>query len=374
MRVIADDLSGAADAGVAFVAHGHAVRVSLDDWPGDDVDVLVADANTRDADGTRAAARVAQLAADAPSETELLKKIDSTLRGRIAEELAAVREALPDRLLIVAPAFPRAGRTTQGGVQHVHGVPLQESTAWAAEPGEPPGSVAEALDGLPAQEVPAERAQLQRAAAAGCVAVCDAVDDADLDALVAAAAGMNVVWAGSAGLAAALARARPGARPQRRWSPDGAAYLAVVGSASELAAQQARALAAAGAELVELPRAVLVAGGADELDRLAREVLAWSRRGSVTIAIAGAAERASAGAVRRSLAAVVAPAAAEAAVLALTGGATARAVLERLGVRTLDLLAEPEPGIAVAAAGDRHIVTKAGAFGDPGTLARVLSA
>jgi 4-hydroxythreonine-4-phosphate dehydrogenase len=366
VRVIADDLSGAADAGVAFAAHGHAVRVSLDGWSAGVV--VVVDADTREADGAIAAARVARLAAE-PAHGELLKKIDSTLRGRIGEELAAVREALPHRLLVVAPAFPRAGRTTRGGVQHVHGVPLHRSDAWAAELGEPPRSVAEALDGLPVREVAAERAQLEAAAAAGCVAVCDADGDADLDALVAAAAGIDVVWAGSAGLAAALARARPGERAAQAWPGDDERYFAVVGSATELAAQQAAELCAAGAELVELPRDALVVG---DLEDLTREVLDHAARGNVVVTIAGPPDRASAAAVRASLAAIVAPAAREASVLVLTGGATARAVLEQLDVRVLDLLAEPEPGVAVATANGRHIVTKAGAFGDGGTLARVL--
>jgi D-threonate/D-erythronate kinase len=374
VRVIADDLSGAADAGVAFVAHGHTVRLTLDDWGADVADVLVADADTRDVDGTRAAEIVARLAADAPPSEQLLKKIDSTLRGRIAEELAALREALPDHLLVVAPAFPRAGRSTRGGVQHVHDVPLHRSTAWAAEPGEPPRSVAAVLGALPVREIKGDRPQLEAAAASGCVAVCDAAVDGDLDALVAAAAGMDVVWAGSAGLAAALARARPGAHAAPRWTPDGSSYLAVVGSATELAARQANALAAAGTHVVQLPRPLLVAADPRELDAAANELLARVRRGSVVVTIAGAPERHSAAVVRRSLATVVTPAAAEAPVLALTGGATARAVLEELGIRSLDLLAEPEPGVAVAAAAERHVVTKAGAFGDGGTLARVLHA
>ena len=56
----------------------------------------------------------------------------------------------------------------------------------------------------------------------------------------------------------------------------------------------------------------------------------------------------------------------------MTGGATARAVLEQLGVASLDLVAEPEPGIAVARTGAQHVVTKAGAFGDAKTLVRTL--
>jgi uncharacterized protein YgbK (DUF1537 family) len=69
---------------------------------------------------------------------------------------------------------------------------------------------------------------------------------------------------------------------------------------------------------------------------------------------------------------IVAPAAAEAPLLALCGGATARAVLEQLGVRALELVSELEPGVVLAEADGRRIVTKAGSFGDDATLVRVL--
>jgi len=53
----------------------------------------------------------------------------------------------------------------------------------------------------------------------------------------------------------------------------------------------------------------------------------------------------------------------------LTGGETARAVLAARGVRELRLLGEVEPGVPFGMARDGTLVcTKAGAFGNPGTL------
>lgn len=52
----------------------------------------------------------------------LVKKIDSVLRGPIAAELGALREAIRPHATVIAPAFPHLGRTTVGGVQLRDGV------------------------------------------------------------------------------------------------------------------------------------------------------------------------------------------------------------------------------------------------------------
>jgi 4-hydroxythreonine-4-phosphate dehydrogenase len=63
--------------------------------------------------------------------------------------------------------------------------------------------------------------------------------------------------------------------------------------------------------------------------------------------------------------------------LVATGGETARAALEARGVRTLRVWAELEPGVPVGTTPSPRplrVVTKAGGFGDAGTLARVRTA
>ncbi|MGN6742194.1 MAG: nucleotide-binding domain containing protein, partial [Amnibacterium sp.] len=59
--------------------------------------------------------------------------------------------------------------------------------------------------------------------------------------------------------------------------------------------------------------------------------------------------------------------------LVLTGGETARAVLDALGVGRLDVVRELEPGVVLSRAPGLPVllVTKAGAFGDAGSLVRV---
>jgi 4-hydroxythreonine-4-phosphate dehydrogenase len=77
--------------------------------------------------------------------------------------------------------------------------------------------------------------------------------------------------------------------------------------------------------------------------------------------------------VVRSLGQALQPLASEVGAVMLTGGETATQVLRGWGMRALNLLEEIEPGVPLATTvGSRAlpVVTKAGAFGDPGTLVR----
>ncbi len=87
----------------------------------------VLDLDTRELSGGEAAARLALASGwlgDAPDLVGL--RIDSTLRGPIAASIDAL---LADnrRLALMVPAFPSSGRTTRGGIHHVFGVPLAET-------------------------------------------------------------------------------------------------------------------------------------------------------------------------------------------------------------------------------------------------------
>ena len=59
--------------------------------------------------------------------TYVIKKVDSTLRGHIAQEVLAVDQIFGSDLVLCMPALPDLGRTTQQGVQHLHGVPLLQT-------------------------------------------------------------------------------------------------------------------------------------------------------------------------------------------------------------------------------------------------------
>jgi 4-hydroxythreonine-4-phosphate dehydrogenase len=62
--------------------------------------------------------------------------------------------------------------------------------------------------------------------------------------------------------------------------------------------------------------------------------------------------------------------------LVVTGGETARAVLMAAGVDQLVVRGELEPGVVWSTVSGRalSVMTKAGAFGDPGVLVRCIEA
>src|SRR4030095_17175791 len=61
---------------------------------------------------------------------------DSTLRGNLGAEIEAIMDVVKPDCAIIAPAFPKYGRTTVDGVQHLHGRPLHE-TEFGTDPTAP---------------------------------------------------------------------------------------------------------------------------------------------------------------------------------------------------------------------------------------------
>ncbi|CAH2918683.1 MAG: Alcohol dehydrogenase (EC [uncultured Paraburkholderia sp.] len=128
LLIIGDDLSGTADCAVTCARHGLTSVVSLGPAPAMDaarIDVLAIDTDTRrqlPAD----AARANQEAWHAHSAgRRIYKKIDSTLLGNVAAEVAALASVAG--MAVVAPAFPQAGRTTRGARQFVFGTPVMRA-------------------------------------------------------------------------------------------------------------------------------------------------------------------------------------------------------------------------------------------------------
>lgn len=189
LLVIADDFTGALDTGVQFVKNGVSARVALGYAPeifSSDVQVLVVNTESRHLSPSQARERVFRLAASASRAgvSHIYKKTDSALRGNIGAELEALSDACGHRPVYFFPAFPSMGRTTRGGVQHIHGVPANRSE-FALDPFDPvsgptiPAIVAEQSDMpvtvLAVGQTPAETA--------GGLLVFDAETDGDLAAL-----------------------------------------------------------------------------------------------------------------------------------------------------------------------------------------------
>jgi uncharacterized protein YgbK (DUF1537 family) len=399
--ILADDLTGAADCGIAFARRGLDASVG---WHGVEVasgaDVLAVDADSRRLSPEDAAARhVALLRARHRPGQGLIKKIDSTLRGQPAAELAAtcraLREAGRPALAIVAPAFPATGRTTEGGRVHMNGVPLEATPLWARDHTYQSATLTEVLAsvGLSARLLPIDLVRQGEAPLAGALraaidqgldaVVCDAAAPEDLDTLARASLPMagQVFWIGSGGIAAALAAALPDAgAPHGAVPTPRGGVLVVVGSIAEASrAAAARLVGEDAATLFEVPVGLLRAGPADSrwasVSDAVADSLASGRDTLVLIVDASVADLSQGATLAAALGELLAPAGARMGALFATGGETACALLSHLGVHGIRLLDEVEAGVPLGVtqgAIQVPVMTKAGAFGNDGTILRSL--
>jgi uncharacterized protein YgbK (DUF1537 family) len=401
--ILADDLTGAADCAIAFARQGVASVVGWGDRAetsaGQRPRVFSYDSNSRGLPAPEAAAtHRAALGRLLDQDGILFKKIDSTLRGQPAAETVAAIEALRARsgsaFGIFAPAFPATGRTTEQGRILVGGRPLEEAEVWRRDHSYPNADLVEVLAtaGISGVKVPlstirsgveALRAAFAALAARGdVVAVCDARTQDDLDRIAEASLPVepSVFFIGSAGLAHALAAAAPGERSEPITLPTKAGgALVVVGSLADASRTAARELAAMpGMRYVPVEPALLLDDGAGaERAALGRTVADGLDTGCdvlVEILMGVEPDLGIGPRLTEALAGTLEPAASRMSGLAATGGETAASLLERFGVNGIRLVDEIEPGVSLGLTlGDVSlpVVTKAGAFGDRGSLVRI---
>ncbi|MFF9914598.1 four-carbon acid sugar kinase family protein [Streptomyces sp. NPDC013457] len=371
VAVLADDLTSAGDGAAPFRGAGHRAQVLLsrDGVIGAAREGVVAvDLASRALDEATAVAVTWRAAGAFAGADLLIKTVDSTLRGHLADEIRAAHAGSGRQAVVVAPAFPAEGRTTVRGIQHVQGVPVDE-TEFAHDPAHPVRT-ADLARLLPEAELlePEQFAKLPELIDSGGVFVCSAVTDADLDHLVfSVPRPHDVLWVGSPGLAAALAAhhsrtpAVPAVEPPVSRRP-----LVVVGSAHPASRRQLDRLRTRGD-----------VGAAEAGDDPAAAVESLRRSGAPVLAVhTPDARRTASDALTGDLAAAVGASVAEGLVdgLVLTGGETAATVLEALGAGGIDLVDEPEPGVARGVLlGPRRlpVLIKAGGFGDDDTLDRL---
>ena len=324
--LIADDLTGALDAGAGFAAAGLRTALPFSGDPADvpEADVVLLNTESRELSATQAAAsaRGAAERLRAAGIERVYKKIDSVLRGHPGPELAVVLDVFRGRAL-VAPAFPAQGRVTRGGVQYAHGVPVEPFG----------GFLRDALEGS------ASRADVR-----------DAETDDDLERIAHEAARNAAyrVWCGTAGLAghapAALRLTPSGAPPTL---PPAGRVFVIAGTGHPATNAQLDAL-----------REQRLAGV--EIRVEAREY--WTRARPASDVYA-AIERAA-----RDLPATQGTA------LIMTGGETAQIACGALGARSIEVTGEALPGIPVGRLmlpqAALAIATKSGGFGAPDALVR----
>src|SRR4026207_1618494 len=142
LAIIADDLSSATDGGAQVVRSGLSVIVPLRGYSlpiqAGRAQVISIDTDSRSLSAYDAYAKVKTAAQQLVTQgwTNFYKSVDSTLRGNLGAELEAVLDIVRPDCAVIAPAFPKYGRTTVDGVQYLHGRPLHE-TEFGTDPTAP---------------------------------------------------------------------------------------------------------------------------------------------------------------------------------------------------------------------------------------------
>lgn len=133
--IIADDLTGAMDTGVGFARMGLDTIIIFGSRPAPEATVVVLSTDSR-VDDPETAYRKVKGKARKLAGRYVYKKIDSTLRGNIGQELKAVMDALGVEKAVVSPAFPANKRTVVDGKLLVGNVPV-DRTSFARDPVSP---------------------------------------------------------------------------------------------------------------------------------------------------------------------------------------------------------------------------------------------
>ncbi len=129
--IIADDLTGANDTALQFHLRGANTKILLDSGyipqNKNNTEVWAISTESRNIECEEAVERVkeaVQSFIDNFSFEYYYKKIDSTLRGNIAQETLTMLNILEYDAAIIIPAFPQEGRITVGGYHLLKGVPI----------------------------------------------------------------------------------------------------------------------------------------------------------------------------------------------------------------------------------------------------------
>lgn len=141
--IIADDLTGANDTALQFHLKGCNIQIMLDyniePSRKSNTQAWAISTETRN----KTPEEAYEIVTDATQKIInnfnaefIYKKIDSTLRGNVAQEILAVLKTMEGDAAVIAPAFPAEGRTTVGGYHLLKGVPL-ERTEVARDPHSP---------------------------------------------------------------------------------------------------------------------------------------------------------------------------------------------------------------------------------------------
>ena len=341
LGIVADDLTGACDAAVAFTPVCDPVRVQITDRLSDPAWPLAVTTESRDLTPIEAEIRIVNVVKRLPPDIELFKKIDSVFRGNTVTEIAATLRQATFDLAVIAPAYPGLGRTVRDGILHIqeadgdHVLPIGKLLTDAG------CSFTTLSAGLTLDELAINlRHSLDQPIP---TVLCDASMQSDLERVVRAARslGKRILWVGSGGLAHALAAQLPLRKAKLAHQLHPGRTIFFIGSTHPVTRAQVDHLRSS-TDNAELVPVTFGEANADDIRRAA------AAHDPTQIGC-----------------------------LFMTGGDTAHFVCRVLGINALLLKREFAPGVPLAVAeGGRFdgvsVVLKSGGFGPPDLLCRLL--
>lgn len=334
---------------MAGIAHRLGLRVSLtmDPASADDCDVLVIATDTRSMSEDEAAAesrKVGETLASLPEVTDIFKKTDSALRGHVVAELEALLDVTRYYGAIYLPANPSKKRVIDRGVYYIDGVAI-DNTDFSFDP-EFPATSAVLAERFPDSEVKG-------------IVMPDAVSGEDVEAIVNSASG-DTLLAGAADLFTAFVSSR---YPSPGKADEGGCLvedtIIVCGST------QSRPIDC-GLPTAYMPTPLY--DGVESPERWIEEISAeYVREHGLILAIRDRHRTGKEVAVHlRTVMAEVVAALVEVRrprQLIIEGGATAFAILSRLGWRAYTVTGEISPGvIRMRAANGTSVIMKPGSY------------
>jgi uncharacterized protein YgbK (DUF1537 family) len=345
LTILADDLTGACDAAVAFTPVCDLVRVQINNESSNHSWIQATTTESRDLPVSEAEARIRSVAERLPTDTELFKKIDSVFRGNTAAEIAATLRYASFDLAVVAPAYPALGRTVRQGILHIHDASADQSLPLVELLADAGCSLTTLPADLAADDVAAAlRSCLSKPKPA---ILCDAGSQDDLSRVVRAtrSLGKHILWIGSGGLAHAIAEELPRLHSKPAKHPGTGHTIFFIGSPHPVTQTQVAHLRSDSAHSPSKDPLYPVALGETTTEDICRVVAENDP--------------------------------AEIGCLFMTGGDTAHFVCRALGIHALRLEREFAPGVplAVAEGGPFDgvpVVLKSGGFGEPDILCRLL--
>lgn len=405
IAIIADDYTGAGDAGIHFARFGRKVELllhieALARKRETDTDIALT-SETRFLDPDEAGAVVLDMVrqCQAAGYARIFKKIDSTMRGNPGREIEAVLAGTDCAAALICTAMPKTGRTCVDGDIYLDGVPLDRSDI-GHDPFHPLSSsnIADILRlqtnlpiGLLAlRDVEADEAMLRQTILSMLkrgirLIVADATEDRHLVALARQLSPGDLLPVGAGGFAEAMAGlCAPdgwGARERRKLALH-RPIVSVVGSLTDVSRRQA-----AHADKSGLFRTIDIRSDAPAADiRIACETrLSEPSRDqpNILLRVVGGerpdkisrqdGERVAEklGFATASICSLI-----PCRTVVSTGGSTSMAVAEALGIESVDLIDEILPGIVVGAChqpdgGVEWFISKAGGFGDDSLLTEI---